>query len=53
MEKRVQGHGCAIAIDQNGNFGKAANSSVMIWAKMADDKMESGMERAVKFTYDN
>jgi hypothetical protein len=26
---------------------------VMIWAQMADDKMELGMERELKFKYDD
>ena len=39
------GYGCAIAIDKNGNFGKATNSLVMLWAKAADGKLDIGSER--------
>ena len=48
LENRIRGLGSAIAIDVNGNFGKATNSPVMLWAQIADDSVEYGHERKKK-----
>ena len=45
MKDRVNGFGCAIAIDKTGKFGKATNSPAMLWASIANDKISSGFER--------
>ena len=48
LEKRIRGWGSAIAIDRKGNFGKATNSPVMLWAQIVDDSVEYGHERKRK-----
>lgn len=45
MKDTINGYGGAIAIDKNGNFGKATNSAVMLWASIKDDELEYGMEK--------
>ena len=45
------GWGSAIAIDVDGNFGKATNAPVMLWAQMADDRVKYGNERKRGFDY--
>ena len=44
MKDRVDGYGGIIAIDKNGNFGKAFNTAVMVWVSIKNNRMESGME---------
>jgi hypothetical protein len=43
MKDCVEAHGCAIAIDKNGIFGKAKNSTAMVWASIKDNKLESSI----------
>ena len=46
MKERVdQGYGCAIAIDKEGNFGQATNSSLLVSASIKDNKMESTLQK--------
>ncbi|XP_028401561.1 isoaspartyl peptidase/L-asparaginase-like isoform X2 [Dendronephthya gigantea] len=43
MEQRVGGYGGVIAIDKRGRFGKAFNTTQMIWTSIKNNQMESGM----------
>lgn len=46
MIRRLEkGYGCAIAIDGKGNFGKATNCPLMLWASMKEGVLASGLER--------
>lgn len=45
MNDRLGRYGSAIAIDKNGNFGRATTSPAMLWASVVDDKYNFGLER--------
>ena len=45
MEEIDDGYGGVIAIDKNGNFGKAFNTTKMVWASIKDNTLEFGMEQ--------
>ena len=45
MKLLVNGYGGAVAIDINGNFGKAFTTKMMVWASIEDNILESGMEK--------
>ena len=49
MERGIGGSGSAIAIDKKGNFGKATNLPITLWAQMADDIMEYSAGKKEKF----
>jgi isoaspartyl peptidase/L-asparaginase-like protein (Ntn-hydrolase superfamily) len=49
MERRIGGSGSVIAIDSKGNFGKASNLPVMLWAQMADGLIDYHVERKAWF----
>ncbi len=44
MERLVDGYGGVIAIDKDGNFGLAFNTTEMIWARIKNDNLEYGMK---------
>ena len=43
MKDCVHGHGGVIAIDQQGNFGKAFSTTRVVWASKKDNTLQSGM----------
>ena len=45
LEEKLNGHGGAIAIDKNGNFGKAFSTHLMSWASIKDDQLIGGFEK--------
>ena len=45
MEIDVEGLGGIIAIDKNGNFGKAFNTHLMVWASIKGETLTSGMDK--------
>ena len=46
MEKTVKsGYGCASAIDREGNFGLATNSTILIWASIENEELECGLKK--------
>ena len=45
MKDEVNGHGGIIAIDKDGNFGKAFNTSLMVWASTNGETLAFGMEK--------
>ena len=45
MKDDIDGYGGAIAIDKNGNFGKASNSAGMLWASIKDGELDYKMEK--------
>ena len=44
MKDCVNGRGGVIAIDKNGNFGIAFNTTSMVWASIKDGKLEYGVD---------
>lgn len=44
LQNELDGHRGVVAIDSNGNFGKAFNTDFMIWASIKDDVLEGGLE---------
>jgi isoaspartyl peptidase/L-asparaginase-like protein (Ntn-hydrolase superfamily) len=44
MEKRINGYGGVIVIDEDGNFGKAFNTKRMAWATVKDDVLQYGLK---------
>ena len=54
MKNRVaQGYGCAIAIDKEGNIGKATNSALLLSASIKDNKIESTLKKRRDFDRDD
>ncbi|XP_046858575.1 isoaspartyl peptidase/L-asparaginase-like [Xenia sp. Carnegie-2017] len=45
LTEKLKGHGGAIAIDKNGNFGKAFSTPLMAWASVKDDQLKDGFEK--------
>ncbi len=45
MKERVKGNCGIIALDKRGNFGMAFNTNMMVWARIKDNTLESGMEK--------
>ena len=46
MEETVErGYGCATAIDREGNFGLATNSTILIWASIENKELECGLKK--------
>ena len=45
MKERVNGNCGIIALDKRGNFGIAFNTNMMVWARIKDNTLESGMEK--------
>ena len=46
MEETVErGYGCATAINKDGNFGLATNSSTLIWASIENMELECGLKK--------
>ena len=47
MENDIADDDCGgiIAIDKNGNFGKAFNTSLMVWASIKGETLTSGMDK--------
>ncbi|CAB4030105.1 isoaspartyl peptidase L-asparaginase-like, partial [Paramuricea clavata] len=46
MKTRVNGNGGVIAINKDGKFGKACNTTDMVWASVEERKLEFGMNPA-------
>ena len=45
LETRLSGHGGVIAIDSNGNIGKAFNTDLMAWASIKNNTLEWGLQK--------
>ena len=45
MEEHVGGHGGVVAMDKNGNFGKAFTTNMMVWASIKENTLKFGMEK--------
>ncbi|XP_046864789.1 isoaspartyl peptidase/L-asparaginase-like [Xenia sp. Carnegie-2017] len=45
LETRLSGDGGVIAIDCNGNIGKAFNTDLMAWASIEDNTLEGGLQK--------
>ena len=43
MKDCVHGHGGVIAIDRQGNFGKAFSTTRVVWASKKNNTLQSGM----------
>ena len=43
MKDCVHGHGGVIAIDRQGNFGKAFSTTRVVWASKKNNTLKSGM----------
>ena len=43
MKTRVNGYGGVIAINKDGEFGMAFNTTDMVWASIKDKKLKFGM----------
>ena len=45
MRELVNGYGGAIAIDNDGNFGKHFTTNMMVWASIKDNNLEYGIDQ--------